>query len=80
MSLSGFSSLPGSQMIKPSINPDTIKRGEELIRIGQLGVRKAQEENRRLGIPNVYSINGILYYELPNGELSREDPYQSKAE
>ena len=29
------------------------------------------------GVPNVYSINGFLYYELPNGELSREDPYQA---
>ena len=36
---------------------------------------KAQEENRRNGVPNVYSINGFLYYELPNGELSRTDPY-----
>ena len=46
------------------------------MRIAHRAVRKAQEENRRLGIPNVYSINGILYYELPNGELSREDPYK----
>jgi hypothetical protein len=37
-----------------------------------------QDENRRLGIPNVYSINGIVYYELPNGELSREDPYKEQ--
>lgn len=28
-----------------------------------------------MGIPNVYSINGRIYYELPNGELSLEDPY-----
>ena len=45
------------------------------MRIGGRAVHEAQEENRRLGIPNVYSINGILYYELPNGELSRTDPY-----
>ena len=50
-------------------------RIDELTRIGNRGVRAAQEENRRLGIPNVYSINGILYWELPNGELSRTDPY-----
>lgn len=48
---------------------------DEMIRIGRRAVRRAQEESRRLGVPNVYSINGILYYELPNGELSREDPY-----
>jgi hypothetical protein len=54
---------------------ETYLRGVEFERIGNLAVRAAQEENRRLGIPNVYSINGIIYYELPNGELSREDPY-----
>lgn len=31
--------------------------------IGNRAVRKAQEENRRLGIPNVYSHNGVIYYE-----------------
>jgi hypothetical protein len=63
-------------MASKSIPVETYEKIQELIRIGNRGVRKAQEENRRLGIPNVYSINGILYYELPNGELSREDPYR----
>jgi hypothetical protein len=63
-------------MASKSIPVETYEKIQELIRIGNRGVRKAQEENRRLGIPNVYSINGILYYELPNGELSREDPYK----
>ena len=49
---------------------------DELTRIGNCGVRAAQEENRRLGIPNVYSTNGVLYWELPSGELSRTDPFK----
>jgi hypothetical protein len=51
---------------------------DEIIRIGRRAVRKAQEESRRLGVPNVYSINGILYYELPSGELTRTDPYPAR--
>ena len=51
---------------------------EEIVRIGRRAVRKAQEESRRLGVPNVYSINGFLYYELPSGELSRTDPYLAR--
>jgi hypothetical protein len=39
---------------------------------------RAQEESRRLGVPNVYSMNSILYYETPNCELSRTDPYSDK--
>jgi hypothetical protein len=66
-------------MLKPAISPEVLKKGKELLRIGQRGVQEAQEENRRLGIPNVYSINGIIYYELPNGELSRTDPYVDDA-
>jgi hypothetical protein len=62
-------------MASTSIPLETYEKVQELMRTANRAVRAAQEENRRLGIPNVYSINGILYYELPNGELSREDPY-----
>ena len=48
---------------------------DELLRIGSIAVSKAQDESRRLGAPNVYSINGRLYYEMPSGELSTTDPY-----
>jgi hypothetical protein len=47
----------------------------EIRRIGARAVRAAQEESRRLGVPNVYFINGRTYYELPDGTLSLEDPY-----
>lgn len=46
----------------------------EIIRLGNRGVRKAQEENRRLGIPNVYFKNGRIYYQLPNGEITTKEP------
>jgi hypothetical protein len=62
-------------MIKSAVSQETLRKADEIERIGQRAVRRAQEESRRLGVPNVYSINGILYYELPNGELSRTDPY-----
>ncbi|RKZ53050.1 MAG: hypothetical protein DRR16_20850 [Candidatus Parabeggiatoa sp. nov. 3] len=48
----------------------------EFKRIGNCAVRKALEENRQLGIPNVFSRNGKLYYELPNGEITTEDPFK----
>jgi hypothetical protein len=38
----------------------------DIKRIGNLAVRKAQEKNRKLGIANVYSRNGIIYYEKIN--------------
>jgi hypothetical protein len=37
------------------------------LRIGNRAVRKAQEENRRLGLPNVYELAGNLVWVYPDG-------------
>jgi hypothetical protein len=58
---------------RPEINIH--RRALELQRIGSEGVRAALERNRRLGIPNVFSRNGRIYYELPNGEITQESPF-----
>lgn len=50
------------------------KWAHEVVQIANHAAQKAQAENRKKGIPNVYDINGHLYYELPNGELTKENP------
>ena len=52
----------------------TYQMAEAFTRIGRRAVQRAKEQSRRLGVPNVCSINGRIYYELPGGELSLEDP------
>lgn len=52
----------------------TYQKVDELMRVCRSAVRKAQAESRELGVANVYSFNGQLYYELPNGEFSRNRP------
>lgn len=47
------------------INPETLRRLLEMQRTGNRAVRRAQAENRRLGIPNWYSINGVLVSDQP---------------
>ena len=64
-------------MHQDELDFETFKQARELLRIGNRAAKKAQEENRKKGIPNVYNINGHLYYELPNGELTKEDPMQN---
>jgi len=66
-------------MASTSIPLEVYEKVQELTRVGNRAVREAQEENRRRGIPNVYSINGILYWELPDGTLSRTDPYKESS-
>lgn len=46
----------------------------EITKIGNRAVRKAQEENRKLGIPNVYAKRGQIYYQLPNDQITTEKP------
>lgn len=58
---------------------ETFQKVDELMRVCRSAVRKAQAESRRLGIANVYSIDGQLYYELPSGEYSRQRPSATEA-
>ena len=57
---------------------DTYQKVDELMRVCRSAVRKAQAESRRLGVANVYFFDGQLYYELPNGEYSRNRPTSTK--
>ena len=61
-------------MRQDGLKLETYKRMYDFLRIGNRAVKRAQEENRKKGIPNVYSYKGHIYYELPNGELTKEDP------
>jgi len=56
-------------MKKPNLSRETYEQTMEIIRIGNRAVRQAQEENHRLGLPNIYSRNGKIIYEMPNGEI-----------
>ena len=64
-------------MGKDELSLEAYKQTREFLRIGNSAVKKAQDENRKKGIPNVYSYNGHIYYELPNGELTKEDPLKN---
>lgn len=61
-------------MIDSSHSTDTSGHIDRLIQLGRQAVRAAQQQSREMGVPNVYSFNGRLYYELPNGELSLTQP------
>lgn len=54
-------------------NVESYLEMREIIRIGNLAVKKAKEENKRYGIPEVISIEGKIYY-VVDGELTREKP------
>ncbi len=46
----------------------------KVTKIGTRAVKKAQEENRKKGLPSVYSKNKKIYYELPDGTMTVNAP------
>lgn len=53
-------------------NEEILRENLEYQRIGNRAVHKAQEENRRLGIPNWYSINGKIVSDQELEKLKSE--------
>ena len=47
----------------------------DLLKIGNKAVQKAQEKNRKKGIPNVYAKNNKAIFELPNGKMTTVNPF-----
>lgn len=48
----------------------------EFQRIGTQAVRRARQENRALGIPNTFTRDGKLYFELPDGTITQDNPFE----
>ena len=48
---------------------------DEIQKIGNEAVNAVLKENREKGIPIVFSENGIIYYELPGGEITTVSPF-----
>ena len=53
------------------------ERGAKLFQIVSKAVHMAQEENRRLGIPNVYVLNGKLVWQQPDGTVTSTKPVEA---
>jgi hypothetical protein len=54
------------------------QRALEIQKIGNEAVSRALKENKEKGIPIVFSKNGVIYYELPSGEITNKSPYEIK--
>lgn len=46
----------------------------EILTIANSAVKKAKEENLKLGIPNTFWRNGNVYYVLHNGNITKTPP------
>ena len=46
----------------------------EILIIFTKAVRKAQAENRKLGLPNVFCVGERVFYQLPDGRITPRIP------
>ncbi len=45
-------------------------------KIGNKAVHAALERNKRNNIPSVFAKDGIIYYKMPDGEITRTSPFK----
>lgn len=50
----------------------------EMTKIFQRAIKKVQKSHRDNGIPNVYSKNGKIVWELPDGTYVSKNPLKNK--
>jgi len=53
-------------------------KGFEIESIGNQAIKRIQEENRKKGIPLVYSVDGKVYYELADGTVTTNSPFETQ--
>jgi hypothetical protein len=54
-------------------------RAEESLDTMRAAVKKAQAASLARGVPICYMIDGVMHYELPSGEITRECPWPDVA-
>lgn len=64
-------------MEEDSLDKDILltSKGKEIEVIGNQAVKKVQDANRSEGVPNVYSIDGKVFYEVGDGKITTENPF-----
>lgn len=53
---------------------------KKILKIATEAVKKAQKDSLQKGIANVYSKNGTLFFQLPDGTVTQEIPEEYRSE
>jgi hypothetical protein len=56
-------------------NIDIYQIGYEIEQVGNYAIDKAVKENKKLGIPTVFSVNGKLVFQSPCGKIITKNPF-----
>ncbi len=56
------------------VKSSDIKEAALIAKIGKKAVDEIKKENRKKGIPIVFSEDGTVFYELPDGSITSKSP------
>jgi hypothetical protein len=48
--------------------------------IANNAVREAQKKSLKNGVANVYSKNGVVYFQLPDGTITMQNPFEKETQ
>jgi hypothetical protein len=48
---------------------EVYQKASELSAIMNDAIKETQEENKKKGVPNVFSIDDTIFYEMPDGKI-----------
>ena len=51
---------------------------KEILKIASKAVKETQKKSLKNGVANVYSKNGQIYFQLPDGTITQETPKEYK--
>jgi hypothetical protein len=53
-----------------------VSESEIIQMIANNAAKEVQRKNLENGIPNVYSKNGVMYFQLPDGTITMDNPFE----
>lgn len=64
--------------MKPTDLIDQLRSVEEDMATMRAAVKEAQAAALAKGVPIAYLIDGVMHWELPRGEITRENPFKNQ--
>ena len=62
--------------MKKRFKAETYELTLKIARIGSRALREAHKENHRQSLPNIFTRNKNLYFEMPDGTITTDNPFK----
>ena len=64
----------GREVVDSFEDIEIYQKNAQIAKIASLAMKEEREKNRKLGIASSFMQNGEIYYELPDGTITKTQP------